>query len=321
MSPRVLAATPFPAAVAERAVKEFGATLSQDHTMTPEELLTACQKHPYEALLASSHIKFNSATIAALPASVKVLASCSVGYDHIDLAAAAKRNLLVTNTPGVLTDATADLTMLLMLAACRRATEYAAVMREGWKQKFYLPDALGTQVTGRKLGVFGFGRIGQAVAQRARGFNMEIHYHDVRRIPAAAEQGAVFHASFHDMLPHCEILTLHAPGGGGTERVLDGKAISLLPRGAIVVNSARGTLIDEDALIEALGSGHVRAAGLDVFQSEPNFDKRFLELPNVFLTPHMGSATVETRDAMGHTALDNIAAVLAGRAPPNPVTA
>lgn len=289
--------------------------------MSSDEVLAALRKHPFEALLVTSSVKLNADTIAAFPAGMKLIASCSVGYDHVDLAAAAKRGLIVTNTPGVLTDATADLAMLLMLGACRRATEYAAIMRAGWGTIYRLDEMLGVQVSGRKLGILGFGRIGQAVAQRARGFGMKIHYHDVRPVAPAAEQGAVYHPSFHDLLPHCEILTLHTPGGSSTASILDRKALSLLPRGAVVVNSARGTLIDEDALLEALTSGQVYAAGLDVFRTEPKFDQRFKDLPNVFLTPHMGSATVETRDAMGNTALDNIAAVLRAEPPLNPVVA
>ena len=289
--------------------------------MSAEELIAASKQHPYEAVLFSALNKLKSEVIAALPDSIKVLASCSVGYDHIDLAAAAKRSMIVTNTPGVLTDATADMAMLLMLGACRRATEYAAVMQAGWGKSFRLHEMLGLQVSGRKLGILGYGRIGQAVAQRARGFNMKIHYHDVQRVPPAAEQGATYHATLEDMLPHCEILSLHAPGGAGTAAILNAKTIALLPRGAVVVNSARGTLVDEEALIAALKSGHLWAAGLDVFHNEPKADLRFKDLPNVFITPHMASATVETRDAMGNTALDNIAAVFRAGKAPNQVTA
>ena len=161
------------------------------------------------------------------------------------------------------------------------------------------------------------GRIGQAVARRARGFDMRVLYHDRARLPADREQGAEYIASFEELLPRSEILSLHLPGGDGT--LMTRETFALLPRGAVFVNTARGSLVDEDALIEALQSGHLFAAGLDVYRREPDFDLRLSALPNAFLTPHVASATVETRDAMGFLALDNIAAVLAGKPPITPV--
>jgi lactate dehydrogenase-like 2-hydroxyacid dehydrogenase len=228
-----------------------------------------------------------------------------------------ERGLIVTNTPGVLTDCTADLAFLLILAACRRLSEYAAIMRDGWRKPFGMPDNLGLRANGRTLGIVGMGRIGQAVARRARGFDMRVLYHDRVRLPADQEQGAEYVASLDELLPRCEILSLHLPGGDGT--LMTREAFARLPRGAVFVNTARGSLVDEDALIEALQSGHLFAAGLDVYRREPDFDLRLAALPNVFLTPHVASATVETRDAMGFLALDNIAAVLAGGPPITPV--
>jgi hydroxypyruvate reductase len=173
-------------------------------------------------------------------------------------------------------------------------------------------EFLGLKVTGKRLGIFGMGRIGQAMAKRARGFDMQILYSNRSRLPPELELGARYFADLKEMLPLCDILAIHAPATRETDKVIDAEALSLLPKGAILVNTARGQLIDEEALLAALKSGHLFAAGLDVFRSEPDFDLRFAELPNVFLTPHIGSATVETRNAMGFRALDNIAAICSG---------
>jgi lactate dehydrogenase-like 2-hydroxyacid dehydrogenase len=169
------------------------------------------------------------------------------------------------------------------------------------------------RVTGKRLGILGMGGIGRAVAQRARGFDMTVLYHNRRRLPPELERGATYYPAFHDMLPHCDFLSINAPGGAATDRMVNAKALSLLPDGAVLVNVARGSLVDEDALYDALTSGKLFAAGLDVFRSEPDFDLRFAKLDNVFLSPHVGSASRETRNAMGFKALDNIAAVLAGK--------
>ncbi len=209
--------------------------------------------------------------------------------------------------------------MLLIFAACRRAHEGEALMRAGWRKPLGLGDMLGLQVSGRTLGIIGMGRIGRAVAQRARGFGMPILYSSPRRHASELEQGAIYFPDFREMLPRCQVLTLHAPGGAATDRLMDAAAFAALPKGAVFVNASRGSLVDEEALLAALRSGHLFAAGLDVFRSEPAFDERFAALPNVFLTPHIGSATVETRNAMGFRALDNISAVLAGRRPINPL--
>ena len=208
---------------------------------------------------------------------------------------------------------------MLILCACRRASEYERIMRQGWRKGFGLPDMLGLRPSGRTLGIIGMGRIGRAVAQRARGFGMRVLYSNRSRLPPGLEEGAEYHADWRAMLPRCQILSLHLPGGPGSDGMMDRGAFALLPPGAVFVNAARGALVDEDALVEALASGRLFAAGLDVFRKEPDYDLRLAELPNVFLTPHVASATVETRDAMGHRALDNVAAVLAGRPPMDPV--
>ncbi len=313
MTSRLILARTVPPAVRARAEAEFDTTLIADPAAGPEEILAVCLERRAEALFLTSTVPLPGTIIARLPAEMKIVATCSVGFDHVDVAAAKARGLIATNTPDVLTDCTADMAFLLLLGACRRAHEYEALMRKGWRQKFGLDEFLGIRASGKTLGIVGLGRIGRAVAQRARGFGMRILYHDAVRLPEALEQGATYFPDLRAMLPHCQILTLHAPGGAATDRLINAETIALLPKGAVVVNAARGSLIDEDALIAALRSGHLYAAGLDVYRSEPDFDLRLAELPNLFLMPHMGSGTIETRTAMGMRALDNIAAVLGGR--------
>lgn len=310
---RLVVARPVPQAVTDRARTEFDALLSDSADMPPDAVIQALHDHRAEALFFSSNLKMTAETIGRLPHGVRVAATCSVGFDHIDVPAAKARGLIVTNTPEVLTDCTADLAFMLLLCACRRAWEHAATMHAGWRRSFGMREMLGVQASGKTIGIVGFGRIGRAVAQRARGFNMRVLYTDVARAAPELEHGAEYVPTLHELLPRCQIVSLHAPGGAATDKLMNAETIGLLPRGAVLVNAARGTLVDEDALIEALGSGQLFAAGLDVFRREPDFDTRLAALPNVFLTPHMGSATTETRNAMGFRALDNIAAVLDGR--------
>ncbi|PHK94587.1 D-glycerate dehydrogenase [Pseudoroseomonas rhizosphaerae] len=316
--PRLLVARRLTPAATERARRDFDAMLA-GHDMTAEEAIAAAAAHRAEAMLIGPKVRLDAAAIGRLPEHVRLIANSSVGYDHMDAAAAHARGIIVTNTPDVLTDCTADLAFLLILAACRRAHEYEALMRAGWRRGLGLPDMLGVRPSGKTLGIVGMGRIGRAVAQRARGFGMRVLYHNRTRLTPDLEQGAEYFASLRDMLPHCQILSLHLPGGARNGVLMDEAAFAALPRGAVFVNTARGSLVDEDALIGALTSGHLFAAGLDVFQSEPDYDTRFAALPNVFLTPHVASATMETRDAMGLRALDNVAAFAAGRGPLDPV--
>ena len=258
-------------------------------------------------------------TIAALPASVKVLGTYSVGYDHIDIAAAKARGIKLCNTPDVLSVATAECAMLLILAAARRAGEGERLVRSGTWQGWAPTQLLGTQVSDRRLGIFGMGRIGREIARMARGFGMEIHYRDMQRLPPDLEQGAIFHDSDESFLPLCQFLSLNAPGGEGTKFWLNNDRIARLPRGAVVVNAARGTLVDDAALIAALRSGHVAAAGLDVYNNEPKLDPAYLSQENVVLLPHLGSNTGETREAMGRVVLSGIEALLSGETPANVV--
>ena len=316
--PRLVVAPGLPRAVFDSLPQRFDA-IGGDGNMSVEEALAQVEEHKSDALLVSHRHKMTAAAIARLPAHVKVLSTVTVGYDHIDIPAAKARGLIVTNTPDVLTDCTADMAMLLMLAACRRAAEAEQLMRQGWRKSFGMGEFLGLQVTGKRLGILGMGRIGQAMAQRARGFNMQILYSNRSRLKPDLEAGARYFADPNEMLPHCDILAVHAPATPETEKVINAETLALLPKGAVLVNTSRGSLVDEEALLAALRSGHLFAAGLDVFRSEPDFDRRFADLPNVFLTPHIGSATVETRNAMGYRSLDNIAAVCSGAGPIDPV--
>ena len=313
----VLVARRVPEAVAERARRDFGAIVA-DHDMDAGEALAIVAEKGLAALVSGGKVRLTAEHAAHLPPSLRIVANTSVGHDHMDSAAVKAAGVIVTNTPDVLTDCTADLAFMLLLNACRRGHEYEATMRKGWRQGFGMPDFLGLQASGKTLGIVGMGRIGQAMARRAQGFGMTILYNNRRRLPPDQEMGAEYVAELPAMLPRCDILSLHLPGGEAGTLMTAGN-FALLPRGAVFVNTARGALVDEDALIDALKSGHLFAAGLDVFRREPDFDLRFAELPNVFLTPHVASATVETRDAMGFRALDNVAAVLAGKAPLDPV--
>jgi lactate dehydrogenase-like 2-hydroxyacid dehydrogenase len=238
------------------------------------------------------------------------------------VASAAKRGIKVSNTPDVLTDATADITMLCLLGAARRAHEGTSMLRThnwvGWTPR----QLMGVHVTGKRLGILGMGRIGQAVADRARAFRMTIHYSNRSRLPADLEKGATFHANADDMLPFCDFLSINAPMTPATRKWVNAERIGKLPENAVVVNTARGGVVDDEALIAALKSGRLAAAGLDVFDGEPRIHQGYYGLENAFLLPHMGSATVETRNAMGFKALDNLEAFLiSGKTPPDLVQA
>ncbi|GBQ37271.1 D-glycerate dehydrogenase [Gluconacetobacter azotocaptans] len=317
--PRLIRTQRMPPAVARRIERDFDAPPEPDHKLTSDELIALAQDFRPDAVMVTSSTQVSAATVAALPDSVRVIATVSVGTDHLDRAAIAARGLALTYTPDVLTDCNADLAIMLILAAARRGAEYLSIMHDGWGRNLGMEEMLGVRVTGKTLGIIGMGRIGRAVARRARGFDMKVLYSNRRRLAPELEDGATYFAEVRDMLPHCDILSLHMPGG--TTPVITAETLALLPRGAIFVNAARGSLVDEDALIAALTSGHLAAAGLDVYRNEPHPDRRFLALPNVFLTPHMGSATIETRTDMGMLALDNIDAVLCGRPAVTPVPA
>jgi len=317
--PRLLVTRRMPPDVTARIERDYDAVLNpDDRIMGGDELLAAAEGH--RAILCCSSERFTPEVIERLPASVAIIATFSVGYEHIDVDAARARGIVVTNTPDVLTDATADVAMLCLLGAARRASEGDRMVREGRWESWTTTMMLGTHLGGKRLGIFGMGRIGRAVAQRARGFGMEIHYHNRSRLAPELEQGATFHATAESFLPCCDFLSINAPSTPETVKFLDAARIALLPDGAVVANSARGNMVDDDALIAALRSGKVSAAGLDVFDGEPNLDPRYRELDNTLLLPHIGSATHETRNAMGFCCLDNIDAFYAGRPCPTAIT-
>ena len=312
--PRILVTRRLPDAVEERLARDYEADFNpDDHVFDTEELIERARG--VDAILPCHTEHFSAGVIERLPESVRIIANYSVGVDHVDLDAARARRIVVTNTPDVLSDATAEIAVLLALGAARRASEGERLVRQGrwtdWSPAFMV----GTQVTGKAIGLVGMGRVGQVAARRFRGFDMQVHYHNRKQLAPEREDGAVFHASLDSMLPSVEFLSLHCPATPQTTRLLSADRIARLPHGAIVVNTARGALVDDDALIEALAGGHLAAAGLDVFNGEPGGDPRYRDLENVFLLPHIGSATRETRDAMGARALDNLDAYFGGREP------
>jgi len=315
MKPTVLVTRKLPDNVEERLRRDYEAILNPtDVLYSSEDILEKARG--VDAILPCHTEKFPADIIKRLPDRVRAIANFSVGYDHIDTEAAKARGLIVTNTPDVLSDATAEITIMLMLGAARRASEGEQLVRnrewKDWSPSFMV----GTQMTGKHLGIIGFGRVGQVVAQRAHnGFDMKIHYHSRNRVSEKEEAGALYHPVLKDMLPHCDFLTLHCVASPETTGLLNAELIDLLPDGAIVVNASRGVIIDDTALIKALKSGKLFAAGLDVFNNEPDINPEYRKLPNVFLMPHIGSATGETRDAMGFRALDNLDAIFAGLEP------
>jgi lactate dehydrogenase-like 2-hydroxyacid dehydrogenase len=314
---RLVSSAPIPAPVRDRVFATFDCT-EPERPIRTDDLIDLANAHHAEAVLAALGMPLRAEHIARLPETVRVIATISVGFDHIDVRAANARGITVCNTPDVLSDATADTHMLLLLGAARRAKEHVRNMDGGWKIRNGFFQGLGVDVTGKTMGIVGMGRIGRAVAERARGFRMPILYHNRSRLAPDLEGEARYFASLEEMLPHCQVLSLNLPGGQGV--LMTRERFAMLPAGAIFVNSARGALVDEDALLEALKSGQVGAAGLDVFQSEPNFDTRLNDVENTFLLPHIGSATVETRTAMASLAIDGIAAVLSGEIPTNRVS-
>ena len=319
--PRVLATRHFPPDVEARLAANFDAVLNpEDRLYDGPNLIKAAAG--CDDIMCAAGDALTAETIGGLPASVRIIATFSVGYEHVDVAAAAKRGILVSNTPDVLTDATADIALLCLLGAARRAHEGTTMLRThnwvGWTPT----QLMGVHVTGKRLGILGMGRIGQAVADRARAFRMQIHYSNRSRLPADLEKGATFHANPDDMLAHCDFLSINAPMSAATRKWVNAERIAKLPKGAIVVNTARGGVVDDEALIAALKSWRLAAAGIDVFDGEPKIHQGYYGLANAFLLPHMGSATVETRNAMGFKALDNLEAfLLRKQAPPDAVKA
>jgi lactate dehydrogenase-like 2-hydroxyacid dehydrogenase len=314
--PVLVVTSRYPKEVEDRIDRDYNARRNPNQfPFSQQKLLSAAEGA--DALFITPADRLDSAFFQNVSPTVKIIATYSVGFEHIDLEAAARRKIPVAYTPGVNNEATADIAMLLLLGASRRAYEAQQLVRTGaWKQPLGTDMLLGWQVGGKVLGIFGMGRVGQSVARRARGFGMKIHYSSASELPSEIAGDAVYHEDTSDLLRISQFLSLHAPETPQTHHFLNSKAISLLPPGAIVVNTARGGLVVDDDLIAALKSGRVAAAGLDVFEGEPKLNPEYVSLENTFLLPHIGSATIETRTAMGMLALDNVDAVLKGRPAP-----
>ncbi|WP_199252758.1 2-hydroxyacid dehydrogenase [Chachezhania sediminis] len=311
---KVMAALELPASVEAELASRFDFRKSPVTRMTRDQTLESAKGYPF--VIVAPGIGVDRDFFARLP-QIRALGTYSVGLDHVDLVVAKELGIPVLNTPDVLTDATADVGMLLLLGASRRAREATAMIRNrdwpGWS-----PTQLtGPQLKGRVLGIFGMGRIGRAIAERARGFGMRIAYHNRSRLTAELEQGAAFFDTKEALFDASDMVMIAAPGTRETAGIVNADLIGRLKPGGVLVNISRGDLVVDDDLIAALESGHLFAAGLDVFKGEPDFDPRYAALPNVFATPHIGSATVETRHAMGMCLVDGIAAIEAGEEPFN----
>ena len=259
----------------------------------------------YDGILTSLTDKMDAETINKLPDSVKILSNFAVGFGNIDLEAAKKRNIAVTNTPDVLTDATAEIGILLILGACRRAAEGIQSAKDSnWKWSAdYL---IGKQLTGSRLGILGMGRIGQKIAKIAKSLGMIIHYHNRSKLDSEKEQGATYHENLKSLLSVSDVLSVCCPASKDTINLINKETIEYLPKGAVVTNVARGDIVEDEALIEALDRRKVYAVGLDVYKGEPNLNSGYLKHKSAFILPHLGSATKETRTAMANLAVDNL---------------
>jgi len=318
IKPVILVTRRLPAAVEARLSRNFTPLLNPDDHLPGAEEILANSKGA-DGLLVTITDRIDRALIERLPKTVGIIATFSVGYEHIDVASARERGITVTNTPGVLTDATAELAILLLLGAARGAGNGEAVIRNARWDSWAPTGMLGVQMSGKRLGIFGMGAIGRALARRARAFDMPIHYHNRHRLPSDLEQGAIYYPRLEDMLPVCDFLSVNCASTPQTRFALNAARLALLPRGAVVVNTARGDIVDEAALMAALNSGQLTGVGLDVYQAEPQINPLWRATKNSFLLPHLGSATFETRAAMGFKALDNLEAFFAGREPPDSI--
>lgn len=292
---------------------------SDDHEMSADEIAEAMQDA--DILVPTVTDRLDAELIARAPASLKMFANFGAGVNHIDLAAAKAKGILVTNTPGVFSEDTADLTMALILSVPRRLGEGHRLMRSGEWKGWTPTGMLGHRIGGKTLGIIGLGRIGEAVAQRARAFGLNILYNKRHRLPASVEEelGVMFEPDLDRLVAKSDIISLHCPLTSETDKLMSRERIGLMKRDAYLINTSRGELIDEDALIEALTRGRIGGAGLDVYNHEPAVDARFLAIPNVVLLPHLGSATFEGREASGEKVIANIRIFSDGHRPPDQV--
>lgn len=318
--PRVIVTRKLPDAVEQRMVELFDTVLNPvEEGIDRAALIAAVQD--CDVLVPSVTDAIDAKLIAAAGERLKLIANFGAGVNHIDLRAARARGIVVTNTPGVLTEDTADMTMALILAVPRRLAEGEKLVRSGQWKGWSPGGMLGHRIGGKKLGIVGMGRIGQAVARRARAFGLSIHYHNRHRLPEAveAELGATFHADLDAMLGKIDILTIHTPLNEQSRDLIDARRIGLLGPHVYLINASRGGIVDEAALVDALEAGRLAGAGLDVWRFEPQIDPRLLALPNVVMTPHMGSATFEGRQATGEKVIANIRFWADGHRPPDQV--
>ena len=258
-----------------------------------------------DGILTSLTEKIDEGVVQELSESVKIISNFAVGFGNIDLEATKKRNIVVTNTPDVLTDATAEIAMLLILGAARRASEgllYAKNKNWKWSVDFLI----GKQLQGSRLGILGMGRIGKAVAKLAKAFGMEIHYHNRSKLNSDLEMGAIYHSSIKSLFSVSDILSINCPATKETKNIINKETLEYFPPGAIITNSARGDMIDDEALVQALINRKIYSVGLDVYKGEPNLYSGYLNQPNAFILPHLGSATKKTRTAMADLAINNI---------------
>ncbi len=288
----------------DKAKKLFDAKLNLNDELYSQKKLLELSKG-FDGILSSLTDKINAETINKLPETVKIISNFAVGFGNIDVEAAKKRNITVTNTPDVLTDATAEIAMLLILGACRRANEGINwVKKENWK---WSSDFLiGKQLTGSRLGILGMGRIGRAVAKLAKSFGMEIHYRNRSRLSPEIEAGAKYHESIKSLFSVSDVLSICCPATKETKDIINKETLEYFPTGAIITNVARGDMIDDEAMVQALTNRKIYAIGLDVYKGEPKIHPEYLKQPTAFILPHLGSATKKTRTAMADLALDNI---------------
>ena len=319
-APRVVVTRHLQPEVEARLAALFETTLNPgDRPLTRDELAAAMQA--CDVLVPTVTDRIDAALIAAAGPDLKLIASFGAGTDHIDLAAAAARGIMVANTPGVFTEDTADIAMEMIIGLPRRVREGIALVRRGEWTGWTPTALLGVKLAGKTLGIVGMGRIGQAVARRARGFGLAIAYHNRKRLPEMLEQelGARYVATLDALVAEADILTLHSPANAESRGMIDAPRIALMKPGACLINTARGDLVDQEALIAALEDGRLGGAGLDVYPDEPDVDARLLEIPNVMTLPHIGSATREGRAESGHKVIANIRAWADGHRPPDQV--
>ena len=308
MKPKILVSRKISDLAEEKLQKEFEVTLNPKDEPIPESELIKLVNN-YDGMISTGFDKISENFFNNLNGKLKIIAQVGVGYVNISIKSAEEKKIKVTNTPNVLNEAVAETTILLILAASRRIGEaYNLVRTDDWKNQ--KPDLtkfmIGNSVTGKTLGIIGMGRIGRMAAKCAKAFGMKIIYYNRNKLPDDLEDGAKYFSDIKTMLPECDFVSIHTPATAETKHILNSSTISLLPKHAVVINTSRGSTIDDDALIDALENKKIYAAGLDVFNNEPNLDKRYLKLDNCFVLPHIGSATHETRLAMSMMAVDNI---------------